>query len=126
LAKILKITHETVTIGVSPKEVIEVPLNAIDFRISVGDEVDVHQSGTDVYVTQRLEDTQGKAVNKIAYIVLALFLGSLGVHHFYAGKTTKGIIYIVFCWTFIPGFLALFSFISALFKKADANGNIRV
>ena len=30
-----------------------------------------------------------KAVNKIVYIVLAVFLGGIGVHKFYAGKMVK-------------------------------------
>ena len=28
-------------------------------------------------------------VNKVIYILLALFLGSFGIHKFYAGKTCK-------------------------------------
>ena len=31
------------------------------------------------------------AVSRIAYILLALFLGGLGIHNFYAGYTGKGI-----------------------------------
>jgi RNA polymerase subunit RPABC4/transcription elongation factor Spt4 len=40
--------------------------------------------------------------------LLALFLGGLGAHKFYLGKTTLGIVYLVFCWTFIPCILAFF------------------
>ena len=65
-------------------------------------------------------------VNKVIYIVLAVFLGSFGIHKFYAGKIGTGILYILFCWTFIPGFIAFIEFIIALCKKADANGNILV
>lgn len=67
-----------------------------------------------------------KAVNKVVYCILALFLGGLGVHKFYAGKTGKGVLYLVFCWTYIPAIIALFEFFGALFKKADAAGNIVV
>ena len=67
---------------------------------------------------------QGRVVNKVIYPVLCIFLGGLGVHKFYAGKTTQGILYLLFSWTFIPTILALFTFIATLFKPADANGNI--
>ena len=34
--------------------------------------------------------------------LLALLLGGLGVHHFYLGWWLAGLIYLLFCWTFIP------------------------
>ncbi len=40
-------------------------------------------------------------------ILLALFLGGLGIHQFYLGNNIKGILYLLFCWTFIPLILAL-------------------
>lgn len=40
-------------------------------------------------------------------VVLALFLGGLGAHRFYLGQTAMGIVYLFFCWTFIPAFIAL-------------------
>jgi TM2 domain-containing membrane protein YozV len=33
---------------------------------------------------------------------LALLLGGFGAHRFYLGQKGWGIIYLVFCWTFIP------------------------
>lgn len=39
--------------------------------------------------------------------ILALFLGGLGIHKFYLDKGVQGLIYLVFCWTFIPAFLGL-------------------
>lgn len=38
--------------------------------------------------------------------LLALFLGWIGIHCFYLGKTVKGLIYLLFCWTLIPGIIA--------------------
>lgn len=70
--------------------------------------------------------TQGKVVNKIAYILLALFLGGVGGHKFYAGKIGAGVLYLVFCWTFIPALIALIELIIAITKPSDANGNIVV
>ena len=63
-------------------------------------------------------------MNKVAYCILALLLGGLGVHKFYSGRIGLGIVYILFCWTFIPSIVAFVEFIIALTKKADANGNI--
>ncbi len=45
--------------------------------------------------------------NKTVAGVLALLLGDIGIHKFYLGQTGKGILYILFCWTFIPALLAL-------------------
>ena len=39
--------------------------------------------------------------------VLAIIVGGLGVHKFYLGKTGKGILYLVFCWTSIPSLRGL-------------------
>ena len=41
-------------------------------------------------------------------LLLALFLGGIGVHKFYMGQTGAGIIYLLFCWTGIPALIALF------------------
>ena len=39
--------------------------------------------------------------------VIALVFGGLGMHKFYIGKYGKGILYAVFCWSFIPFFLGI-------------------
>jgi TM2 domain-containing membrane protein YozV len=41
--------------------------------------------------------------NRIVAAVFALLLGGLGIHKFYLGNVGWGIVYILFCWTFIPG-----------------------
>lgn len=65
-------------------------------------------------------------VNKVIYILLAVFLGSFGIHKFYAGKPIQGLLHILFCWTAIPQVLAIISAVLTLFKPADANGNVRM
>ncbi len=49
--------------------------------------------------------------NKTTAAILAFLLGGLGVHKFYLGKTMQGLLYLVFCWTFIPALIAFVEFI---------------
>ena len=44
--------------------------------------------------------TGGKS--KIAAGLFGIFLGGLGIHKFYLGQIGWGIVYLIFCWTFIP------------------------
>ena len=39
--------------------------------------------------------------------LLAAFVGGLGIHRFYLSRPISGIFYILFCWTGIPGLVAL-------------------
>lgn len=67
-----------------------------------------------------------KKVNKVVYCILALLLGGYGIHKFYVGKIGLGILYLVFCWTYIPGIIAFIEFIIAITKKSDAMGYITI
>ncbi|MGT2747116.1 TM2 domain-containing protein [Streptococcus penaeicida] len=67
-----------------------------------------------------------RKVNKVIYVLLALFLGEFGLHKFYAGKNGKGILYLIFCWTLIPGFIGVVEGIMAILTPADDEGNIRM
>lgn len=44
--------------------------------------------------------------SRVAAVLLALILGGIGAHKFYLGRTGQGILYLLFCWTFIPGIIA--------------------
>jgi TM2 domain-containing membrane protein YozV len=50
--------------------------------------------------------------DEVVGILLALFLGSFGVHHFYLRRTALGIVYLCFFWTGIP---AILGFIECFF-----------
>lgn len=50
--------------------------------------------------------TGGAPKSRIVAGVLALLVGGLGIHKFYLGKIGLGIVYILFCWTFIPAIIA--------------------
>lgn len=67
-----------------------------------------------------------KLVSKVAYVLLAFFLGGLGIHNFYAGKVGLGILYLVFCWTFIPAIAAFVQAIVAICKTSDPYGRIAI
>lgn len=45
--------------------------------------------------------------DEVVGILLALFLGGFGVHHFYLRRTGLGILYLCFCWTGIPSLVGL-------------------
>lgn len=62
--------------------------------------------------------------NRVTAIVLTLFLGGIGIHKFYLGKSVQGVFYLLFCWTFIPSILALFQFFGLLFMS-DHSFNVK-
>jgi TM2 domain-containing membrane protein YozV len=50
---------------------------------------------------------QASLKNQTVAALLAAFLGGFGVHRFYLGKIVSGVLYLLFCWTGIPGLIAL-------------------
>ena len=65
-------------------------------------------------------------VKKGTYIALCLFLGAVGIHKFYAGKWFTGLLYVAFCWTWLPAILALFDLLGAMFKRTNEHGEFWV
>lgn len=53
----------------------------------------------------------------VIYLLLAFFVGGIGAHHFYNGKTVRGLLYLLFVWTMIPSGLALIDMVIALINK---------
>ena len=43
--------------------------------------------------------------DEVIGVLLALFLGSFGIHHFYLRRNGLGMLYILFSWTGIPAIL---------------------
>jgi TM2 domain-containing membrane protein YozV len=49
--------------------------------------------------------------SRVTAVLLAFFLGGIGAHKFYLGRVGQGILYLLFCWTFIPAIIAFVEFI---------------
>lgn len=58
--------------------------------------------------------------NRITAVLLAFFLGGIGAHKFYLGRTGAGILYLIFFWTFIPAIIAFVEFIIYLTMSDEA------
>lgn len=152
MAKIINLTMEDVAIADNNNQVLHVPYESLNFKPEIGDYVEIYQDG-DNYIVNKTDKpdpntvtgqatpippnqninvnvTQpvygGVMINKVVYLLVTFFLGGLGIHKFLTNQTTKGVLYILFIWTFIPSILALCTFIATLFRPADQNGNILV
>lgn len=44
--------------------------------------------------------------DRLAAAAFALLVGGFGVHKFYLGRVTAGIVYLLLCWTGIPSLIA--------------------
>lgn len=57
------------------------------------------------------------AKSKTTAGILGILLGGIGAHHFYLGNTGRGIVYLLFCWTYIPSIIGLVEGITYLTKS---------
>ena len=75
-----------------------------------GNRVDFDTDGSKAFAiyadptsSQKIKATK----SRVTAGILAILLGGLGVHYFYLGAWGWGLIYILFCWTYIPVIVAL-------------------
>ena len=152
MVKIIKIAGEIISIGTDDGKIREVRISDLNFNPSVGDEVELFENDDSIIISKKKSTSEEKAnsgininfnsspnagqsvyvannmksVDKVVYCLLAFFLGGIGIHKFYVGKTSSGILYLLFCWTGIPALIAFIEFIVVICKPADADGNILV
>lgn len=66
------------------------------------------------------EDERASVIKqKMIQSMLAIFLGTVGAHKFYQGKTLLGALYFIFSWTTIPTWIGMLEGIRYLFMPID-------
>ena len=75
------------------------------WKQKAADRFDAYTDGTFSSITPELRHKINE--ERLITAVLAFFLGSFGIHYFYLKRPVRGVIYALFCWTLIPGFLGL-------------------
>lgn len=80
------------------------------------DSIDRLQNSID-RLQNKLTSTGNKS--KVTFVLLALLLGGLGIHRMYIASWSLGIIYLLFCWTFIPMLVAVIEAIVIGLRKND-------
>ena len=150
MAKIVKVTGTEVIIS-NNEEYLKIIPSELNFVPKLGDEVEVHKVDDEIIIIKAEEKkddnvninivnennfsqnqshvvyTQATTpglhyVNKWVYI----FLGGLGVHHFYAGYYGTGILFLILSFTGIPIIIGFIQGVIAVFKTPDMYGRIVV
>tara|TARA_B100000678_G_scaffold151939_1_gene126871 strand:+ start:2746 stop:3105 length:360 start_codon:yes stop_codon:yes gene_type:complete len=64
--------------------------------------------------------SQASSKNKVVAFALAWLLGGIGGHKFYLERIGQGVLYLLFCWTFIPAIIAFIEGIIYITMDDDA------
>lgn len=79
-----------------------------------------HNQAEGTYMQEQFEEYYSRPMrSKLVAGLLAIFVGDLGIHEFYLGNTTAGILMLVFCWTGIPAIIGLIQGILILVKTDE-------
>ncbi len=74
--------------------------------------------------TQFMNEFDQQSKSPAVATVLCVFLGGVGAHHFYLGRTTLGVIYALMCWSFIPVILSIIE--SFFIAGVVRDGNVEI
>lgn len=94
----------------------------VDFYHELQEEKCEEERSIDNFVNDVLNRQEESAKNRIVALMLCIFGGYLGLHHFYVGKIGMGILYICTVGLFGVGWLIDIVKIASK-KYADKNGN---
>jgi TM2 domain-containing membrane protein YozV len=138
MAKIVSIKDDVIGIGMDDGRLISVDRENVNFFPSIGDFVEVFENTDDIVVAKADQNRFGipKTANpngrsKLAAGLLGIFLGGFGIHSFYLGKASIGIIQIVVTlvtcglgsvWGLIEGIVILCSKPGTSYHQ-DSDGN---
>lgn len=84
------------------------------------------RSEENAHIDQALASGDAKRVSKTTYVALAILLGWIGAHEFYAGRTARGVLSVVFCWALVPWVVAIVQSVKMARAKAEPDGSIVV
>lgn len=70
-----------------------------------------------VRIGNSASEVEGSNKDRTTAGILAILLGGIGAHKFYLNETGMGILYLVFCWTFIPAIVGAIEGILYLTKS---------
>ena len=127
MSELLEVTGGNVKVGNDDGSVVDLPIASLRFpNPKVGDKVNVYQDQGSTYVTlvntpnaTSLDQAGERRVNKVAYILVALFFGCLGVHRFMRGQVGLGILMLLLGWWITLGIWPLVDFIISLVKLSS-------
>lgn len=84
------------------------------------------ERGISKMITRFFDNKEAQAqvlLNKKKYLLLAVFLGWMGAHRFYAKQYPTAILYLLLCWSGFPVAMTLIDLLIVIPKQADENGN---
>lgn len=76
----------------------------VDFDVQGDQAVEVYRA---LGVRSQGASVSAGPKNRVTAGVLAILLGGIGIHKFYTGAWGWGIVYVVFCWAYIPAILGI-------------------
>lgn len=96
------------------------------FPVAVGMKVDFETQGESkaktiypIGKTSAQTSNQKTEKSKTTATLFAFLLGGLGGHKFYLGAWGWGLLYLLFCWTYIPALLAIVEMIRYIVIEED-------